>query len=71
MKVSSQTCGLAFDSGLILLIIIGFPVVLKYFETYDEETWTYEHFLNELKEAIITSSPYTNDRSGLDGAWYG
>ncbi|CAG8786234.1 10785_t:CDS:2, partial [Gigaspora rosea] len=73
MKVSSQTCKLAFrqwtDSPYFCYT--GFPAVLKYFETYDEETWTYEHFLNELKETIITSPPYTNDWSGLDGAWYG
>src|ERR1051325_9723065 len=68
MKVSSQTCKLVFDSGLIHPI--GFPAVLKYFETYDEERWTYKHFLNELKETIITSPPYTNDWSGLDDAWY-
>src|SRR6266542_3657123 len=61
MKVSSQTCRL-FDSGLILLI--GFSSCFKIFQTY-------EHFLNELKETIITSPPYTNDWSGLDGAWYG
>ncbi|CAG8625493.1 1215_t:CDS:10, partial [Racocetra fulgida] len=68
MKVSSQTCKLAFrqwtDSPYFCYT--GFPAVLKYFETYDEETWTYEHFLNELKETIITSPPYTNDWSGLD-----
>ncbi|CAG8465949.1 11538_t:CDS:2 [Paraglomus brasilianum] len=46
----------------------GNEIVLKYFETYDEETWTYEHFLNELKEAIVISPSYTNDWSGLDGA---
>ncbi|CAG8680873.1 43157_t:CDS:10 [Gigaspora margarita] len=50
---------------------IGNEAVLKYFETYDEDTRTYEHFLNELKETIITSPPYTDDWSGLDGAWYG
>ncbi|CAI2187761.1 8362_t:CDS:2, partial [Funneliformis geosporum] len=45
--------------------LIGFLVVLKYFKTYDEETCTYEHFLNELKETIITSPPYTDDWSSL------
>ncbi|CAG8541090.1 3645_t:CDS:10, partial [Funneliformis mosseae] len=50
---------------------IGNEAVLKYFETYDEETWTYEYFLNELKETIITSPPYTNDWSGLDVILFG
>ncbi|CAG8756200.1 225_t:CDS:2, partial [Ambispora leptoticha] len=34
------------------------------------KTWNYEHFLNELKEIITNSPPYTEDWSGLDGTWY-
>ena len=26
-------------------------------------------FLNELRETIISSPPYTDDWTGLDGAW--
>ncbi|CAG8657779.1 849_t:CDS:2, partial [Paraglomus occultum] len=49
---------------------IGNNAVLKYFETHDRKTWNYEHFLNELKEVIINSPPYTEDWGGLDGIWY-
>ncbi|CAG8602051.1 2033_t:CDS:10, partial [Acaulospora morrowiae] len=44
--------------------------VLEYFKTNDRETWTYKHFLNEIRETIIISPPYSGDWSGLDGAWY-
>ncbi|CAG8741484.1 9415_t:CDS:2 [Acaulospora morrowiae] len=49
---------------------IGNNAVLKYFETHDRKTWNYEHFLNELKEIIINSPPYTEDWSGLDGRFW-
>ncbi|CAG8532151.1 6874_t:CDS:2 [Paraglomus occultum] len=42
----------------------------EYFKTNDRETWTYKHFLNEIRETIISSPPYSDDWSGLDGAWY-
>ncbi|CAG8717268.1 16709_t:CDS:10, partial [Funneliformis mosseae] len=47
----------------------GYDVVLNYFKSYDSETWTYQHFLTELRETIISSPPYTDDWTGLDGAW--
>ncbi|CAG8535744.1 11165_t:CDS:2 [Funneliformis caledonium] len=42
----------------------------EYFKTNDRETWTYKHFLNEIRETIIISPPYSDDWSGLDGAWF-
>ncbi|CAG8434375.1 14019_t:CDS:2 [Funneliformis mosseae] len=45
----------------------GINVVLEYFKTNDRETWTYKHFLNEIRETIIISPPYSDDWSGLDG----
>ena len=43
---------------------------LDYFKTYNSGTWTYQHFLNVLRETIILFSPYTNDWTGLDGKWF-
>ncbi|CAG8541644.1 1888_t:CDS:10 [Acaulospora morrowiae] len=48
----------------------GNDAVIEYFKTNDRETWTYKHFLNEIRETIIISPPYSDDWSGLDGAWY-
>nr|CAG8667726.1 4465_t:CDS:2 [Entrophospora candida] len=48
----------------------GYDEISDYFKIVDNEQCTYYNFLKKFQHVILDSPPYTDDWTGIDGAWY-
>ena len=45
-------------------------VIQAYFKAYKSDKWSYLHFLQSNRSAIIKLEPFSTDWKGLNGTWY-
>ncbi|RUP15947.1 hypothetical protein BC936DRAFT_139564 [Jimgerdemannia flammicorona] len=47
----------------------GESLVTQYFQKYSPKEWSYNHFLQRNRSAIVKLPPFSADWTGIDGAW--